>query len=318
MKATFNRSTPQAITERPDGLNFKHIEYFAEAESKTATHKQLTNTKIAKYKQQDFDNNIRQVWIDSIHCLDYAINIPDPDSTPQNPLPDRPTTCHQIISSLKCQSIYEYQLFNQIHKQRNKSIIGVCHRDQHSEAGMVLGHLRVILNEKYGSRTDAWFTQQAIDSAKGYYFRTSTDKVIHDDDGEEDKLLAGFCSNISPALAANARAKGEIIKDDYNGNLDDIDVDDAEEPPIKLDMHIMFNNSALGEGGGYDDAQSVGTMMTVTSRAMALMGQIGGALTATEDELSTMTSTETPTGTTKNTAATAASTQQTGVNDDNQ
>jgi hypothetical protein len=83
-------------------------------------------------------------------------------------------------------------------------------------------------------------------------------------------------------------------------------------------MHIMFNNSTLGEGGGYDDAQSVGTIMTGTSRATAILGQIGGALTATEDELSTMTSSDTPTGTITNTAATAASMQQTGVNDNNQ
>jgi hypothetical protein len=272
------------------------------------------NTKKAKYKQQTFEDNIRRVRIDGIHCLDYAINIPNPDSTPQIPLPDRPTTCCQIILSLTCQSNYKYQLFNQIHKQREKSIIGVCHRDQHSEAVMVLGHLRVILKEKYGSRTDAWFTQQAINSAKGYYFCTTTGQVIHDDDGEEDDLFAGFCSNISPALAANARAKGEIIEEDYNGNLDDIDVDDAEEPPIKLDMYIMFNNSALREGGGYGDDQSVGTMMTGTSRATALLGQIGGALTTTEDELSTMTSSDTPTGTTTNTAATAASTQHNNIN----
>jgi hypothetical protein len=33
-KATFNRSTPQAIAERLDGLNFKYIEYFAETTSK--------------------------------------------------------------------------------------------------------------------------------------------------------------------------------------------------------------------------------------------------------------------------------------------
>jgi hypothetical protein len=148
MKATFNRSTPQAIAERPDGLNFKYIEYFAEAKSKTATHKQLTDTKKAKYRHQNFDDNIRRVRIDGILCLDYAINIPDPDSAPQNKLPDRPTTCRQIISSLKCQSNYEYQLFNQIHEQQDKSIVGVCHRDQHSEAVMVLGHLQVILNNR--------------------------------------------------------------------------------------------------------------------------------------------------------------------------
>jgi hypothetical protein len=255
------------------------------------------------------------------------MNIPNPDSTPQNPLPDRPTTCRQMILSLKCQDNYEYQLFNQIHEQRDNSIIGVCHRDQHNEAGTVLGHLRVILNERYGSRTDAWFTQKAIDAAKGYYFCTTTGQVIHNDDEEEDDLFTGFCSNISPALAANAQAKGETIEEEYDGNLDDIDVDNAEEPPIKLDMHIMFNNSTLGEGSGYDDGQSVGTMMTGTSRATAILGQIGGALTATEDELSTMTSSDTPTGTTTNTAATgttittaatAASTQQTGVLDDNQ
>jgi hypothetical protein len=35
-------------------------------------------------------------------------------------------------------------------------------------------------------------------------------------------------------LAANARAKGETIKEEYDGNLDDIDVEDAEEPPVNL------------------------------------------------------------------------------------
>jgi hypothetical protein len=183
---------------------------------------------------------------------------------------------------------------------------------------LFLGHLRVILYERYGSRIDAWFTQKAIDAAKGYYLCTITGQVIDDDNEEEDGLFTGFCSNISPALAVNARAKGETIEEEYDGNLDDIDVEDAEEPPIKLDMHIMYNNSTLGEGGGYDDGQSVGTMMTGTSRATAILDQIGGALTATEDELSIMTSTDTPTGTTTNTAATAASMQQTGVNDDNQ
>jgi hypothetical protein len=223
-----------------------------------------------------------------------------------------------MISSLKCQDNYEYQLINQIHEQHVNSIIGVCHRDQYKEAATVLGHLPVILNEKYGSRIDAWFTQKAIDAAKGYSFCTITGKVINDDDEEEDDLFTGFCSDISPALAANAWAKGKIIEEEYDGNLDDIDVEDAKEPPIKLDMHIMFNNSTLGEGSGYDDGLSVGTMMTGTSKATAILDQIGGALTATEDKVSIMTSSDTPTGTTTNTAATAASMQQTGVNDDNQ
>jgi 3-dehydroquinate dehydratase len=170
MKATFNRSTPQAIAQRPDGYNFKNIEYFAEAKSKTATHKQLTTTKKAKFKQNKFYDNIRRIRISGIHCLDYARNIPNPDSTPQNPLPDRRTTCRQMISSLKCQDNYEYQLINQMHEQHDNSIIGVCNRDQHKEAASVLGHPRVILNERYGSRTDAWFTQKPIDAAKGYYF----------------------------------------------------------------------------------------------------------------------------------------------------
>jgi hypothetical protein len=223
-----------------------------------------------------------------------------------------------MISSLKCQDNYEYQLFNQIHEQHDNSIIGVCHRDQYKEAAIVLGHLRFILYERYGSRIDAWFTQKATDAEKGYYFCTITGQVINDDDAEEDNLFTDFCSNISPALAANAQAKGETIEEEYGGNLDDIDVEDAEEPPIKLDMHIMFNYSTLGEGGGYDDGQSVGTMMTGALRATAILDQIGRALTATEDELSIMTSSDTPTGTTTNTAAIAASMQQTGVNDDNQ
>jgi hypothetical protein len=104
MKATFNRSIPQAIAQHPDGYNFKYIEYPAEAKSKTATHKQLTITKKAKYKQNECYDNIRRIRMEGIHCLDYAINIPNPDSTPQNPLPDRPTTCRQMISSLSART----------------------------------------------------------------------------------------------------------------------------------------------------------------------------------------------------------------------
>jgi hypothetical protein len=57
-----------------------------------------------------------------------------------------------MISSLKCQDNYEYQLINQIHEQHGNSITGVCHRDQYKEAAIVLGHLQVILYERYGSR----------------------------------------------------------------------------------------------------------------------------------------------------------------------
>jgi hypothetical protein len=39
MKATFNRTSTKAIAERPDRLNFKYIEYYAEPKSKRPTHK---------------------------------------------------------------------------------------------------------------------------------------------------------------------------------------------------------------------------------------------------------------------------------------
>jgi hypothetical protein len=38
MKLTFNRSSTKAIAERPDGLNFKYIEYYVEVKSKSRTH----------------------------------------------------------------------------------------------------------------------------------------------------------------------------------------------------------------------------------------------------------------------------------------
>jgi len=182
---------------------------------------------------------------------------------------------------------------------------------------MVLGHLPVLLKERYGSRTEAWFTQQMNDSTKGYYFCTDSGQVIHDDDEEEEDIFADFYTELSPALAAIAREKGETIDEDYDGNLDDIDLEDTDDPPIKLDMQIMFNPSTLGKGGGFDDSQSVGTMMTGTSRATAIIEKIkriGGALTNTDDEISGVTAATTSIDSTKNTAATAASMQQTGVN----
>ena len=318
MKATFNRSSPKAIADRPDGLNFKYIEYYGEAKSKSPTHKQAVQITKAKAKQKKWMFLQRRIRIDGIQGIDFAILLPDPDSTPAKPLPDLPTTLRQIITNLKCQSNYKYPIFNQIHEQRDKSITAVCHRDQHSEGSMVLGHLPVLLKERYGSRTEAWFTQQMNDSTKGYYFCSDSGQVIHDDDEEEEDLFADFCTELSPALAAIARAKGEIIDEDYDGNLDDIDLEDTDDPPIKLDMQIMFNTSTLGEGGGFDDSQSVGTMMTGTSRATAIIAKIpriGGTLTKTDDEISGVTTATTSVdSTTKNPAATAASKQQTGVN----
>jgi hypothetical protein len=76
-----------------------------------------------------------------------------------------------------------------------------------------------------------------------------TGQVVHNEDNEEDVLFADFYTKLSPALAANARAKGKIIEEEYDGNLDDIDPEENDTLPIKLDMQIMFNTSTLGEGG---------------------------------------------------------------------
>jgi hypothetical protein len=142
MKATFNRSSTKAIVERPDGLNFKYIDYYAEPRSKTPTHKQAAQTMKTRVKQTKWMVRTRRVRIDGIHEIDFAIMLPDPASTQEVPLPDT-----QIITNLKCQSNYKYPIFNQIHKQQDKSIMAVCRRDQHSEATMVLGHLPVLLKK---------------------------------------------------------------------------------------------------------------------------------------------------------------------------
>jgi hypothetical protein len=334
LKATFNRSSPKAIANRPDGTNFKYIEYYADPKSKTPTNAQLRLTRKARVKQQAFSENVGRIRIDGINNLDYVIDLPNPFSTPTKPLPDQPTTCKQLILSLKCQSNYECTLFNQIHEQKDKSILGICHKDQEAEANMVLGHLHTIVNDKYGRRIDAWFNQQTIACSEGYYFCSKTGQIIHDDDDNEEDLFEGFCTTNSPALTANARAKGETIEDEYDGNLDDIDLEDVDEPPLKLDMEIMFNITNLGDGGGYDDALSVGTMLTSTSKATAIINQIevGGVNTNTEDELSTVTTSDNFHETTNINAtrasstiatptinaATAASLQQTGVQSDNQ
>jgi hypothetical protein len=86
-------------------------------------------------------------------------------------------------------------------------------------------------------------------------------------------------------------------------------------------MQIMFNTSTLGEGGGFDDGQSVGTMMTGATKATEVVARIqaiGGGLTDTEDDVSDVTKATTSIDSTKHTAATAASMQQTRVNDDYQ
>jgi hypothetical protein len=117
MKATFNRSSTKAIAERPDGLNFKYIEYYAEPKSKNPTHKQAAQTMKARLKQTKWMERTRRVRIDGIHGIDFAILLPDPASTQEVPLPDTPTTLRQIITNLKCQSNYKYPIFNQIHEQ---------------------------------------------------------------------------------------------------------------------------------------------------------------------------------------------------------
>jgi hypothetical protein len=72
MKATFNRSFTKAIAERPDGLNFKYIEYYAEPKSKTPTHKQAAQTMKARQKQVNWMDRTRRVRTDGIHGIDFA------------------------------------------------------------------------------------------------------------------------------------------------------------------------------------------------------------------------------------------------------
>jgi hypothetical protein len=64
------------------------------------------------------------------------------------------------------------------------------------------------------------------DSTKGYYFCKDTGQVVHDDEEGEENLFADFYTELLPALAANARAKGETIDEDYESNLDVIDLED--------------------------------------------------------------------------------------------
>jgi hypothetical protein len=104
----------------------------------------------------------------------------------------------------------------------------------------------------------------------------------------------------------------DIIQKGYYFNNSTLNDKRTGDPISLIDIiqkGYYFNNSTLGEGGGYDDGQLVGTMMTGTLRATAILDQIGGALTATEDELSTLTTSDTPIGTTTNTAATSTTTK---------
>jgi hypothetical protein len=146
--------------------------------------------------------------------------------------------------------------------------------------------------------------------------------------------LQGFYTELSPASAANALAAGETIEEDYDGNLDDIDI--GTEQHLKIDMEILFNETPHGKGGGYDDAQSVGTMMTgVTNATSAIQAAlapsnavIGGNNTDTEedDNMSGITTNRSDNTSTSNNnknnqqnpADNSASAQQTGVNNKNQ
>lgn len=295
MKATFNRKTAKAISERPDGANYKYMEYYADTKSKAGTRKQLATAASAIIKQKKWSENISQVRIEGISNLDHPIMITNPLSTPINPLPDIPTTCKQSMLSIKCQSNYKFFLFSQIFEQPDKSIIGICHKDQLAEAEMIMGHLQIYQKEKYGSIIEAWYTQQAIDSAVGYSICKDTGQVNHDEDDNDADSFDGFCTSNSPARTANAIANGTPLEDEYDGNLDDVDSDDDNEPELKIDMKIMFNTSNLGDGGGFDDGHSISTQLTSVSQATALIGQIGGPQTSVDD-VSTVTTEASPGG----------------------
>ena len=151
----------------------------------------------------------------------------------------------------------------------------------------------------------------------GYSFCPKTGQVTHYDDKEED-IFEGFCTSTSPALTANARANGTIIEDDYDGNLDDIDLDNANKPALKINMQITFNVSNPGDGGGYNDRHSVVTLMTaVSSNATNVINQIGGTLTNTKDELSTVMTTKNPGVQFTSTTTTPQGTHTTTNNADN-
>jgi hypothetical protein len=79
-----------------------------------------------------------------------------------------------------------------------------------------------------------------------------------------------FTSPLSFGLVKKTRphrslAAGETIEEQYDGNLNNIDI--GTEQHLKIDMEILFNETPHGKGGGYDDAQSVVTMMTGVTNA---------------------------------------------------
>ena len=114
--SVWNKQTKEHVELRPDGTNFKYIEWLAGPHAVGRTPSNQKETCLGATKQEDLMNQSCAVHFHGVIDFDYPI-----------PIEGKPKTLKQILTTLYTKNNWTFPLFSQINKTKLGEIVGICH-----------------------------------------------------------------------------------------------------------------------------------------------------------------------------------------------
>ena len=297
--SVWNKQDEKHVKLRPDGTNFKFIEWLAGPHAGNRNPDNSRETQLGATKQRDIMENSVTIFLHGVTALDLPLS-----------LEGEMKTLKQILTTLRTHTNWGFPLFSQINTTNKGEILGICHRGQRREAEEVVQNLYVLLKSKFGSEVKVWFTTEVVRASADTSWNSTSltitnngyDTEFRDIYSDKYHTQRYSCSDAHLAAKIQAGATAEDL-DEYICDSDSLESDESDSEnkhteQFQFDIDNMFNPDPVIRAGLHFDSASVKSNATGGTNATQLAGTPEEPLNQT------------------NLADSSASAQQTGVSDD--
>jgi len=160
-----------------------------------------------------------------------------------------------IMMSTRCRSNWELPLFRSVdYNSYTEGYTAMFNILDQEEAFQILGALPVFLEARFGSSVWQWFDPEIRDELAGTTWDHENGCLIETGFADED-------------LFANLDGRADLAEWEEE---DQIATPVESSTSVEVNLDLLFNMESMPISEGYDENQSVATMMTGTSNATQL------------------------------------------------
>ena len=269
--SVWNKQDEEHVKLRPDGTNFKFIEWLSGPYAGNRNPDNSRETQLGSTKQRDIMENSVAIFLHGVTNLDLPILV-------EGEL----KTLKQILTTLRTHTNWRFPLFSQINTTKKGEILGICHQGQRREAEEVVQNLYVLLKSKYGPEVKVWFASEVVKDSADISWNSTNLTITNNGYGNEirdiysDKYHTQRYSCSDAHLAAKIQAGATATElEEYICDSDSLDdsVSDTEgnQPEQwQFDIDNMFNPDPVIRAGLHFDSASVKSNATGGTNATQL------------------------------------------------